>query len=87
MGDTDHIEAHLSSLDQRVQGLERWKADLATEVAVREERDKHMDKRFDRLEKGVEEIKGYLLKVVWVIILGIIGAFVTFIIRGGLYVG
>lgn len=52
--------------------------------AVRVERDKHMDKRFDQLEESVSEVKGYLLRIVWVIILGIVGALMTFIISGGL---
>ncbi len=55
-------------------------------TAVRAERDRHMDKRFDDLEQGVNDVKGYLLRIVWVIVLGILGSLVTFIIGGGLNV-
>jgi hypothetical protein len=84
MADDSHIAQTLATLDRRVAGLETWRNDQNTSSAVRAERDKHLDKRFDKLEKDVGEVKGYLLKIVWVIILGILGSFVTFIVSGGL---
>lgn len=78
---------HLASLDRRVGELETWRAAQDTNLAVREERDKHLDKRFDTLEAGVSEVKGYLLRIVWVVILGIVGSLMTFIVSGGLTLG
>jgi len=82
---SDH--AHIIALDRRVGDLESWRAAQDTAVAVREERDKHLDKRFDTLEEGVKEVKGYLLRIVWVVILGIVGSLMTFIVSGGLNIG
>lgn len=82
--DNAHLEQQLALQHQRLQQLELWKAQQDMTSAVRTERDKHLDLRFDRVEKGVDEIKGYLLKIVWVVVLGILGAFVTFMVRGGL---
>jgi len=76
--------SNLETLEQRIRQLEVWKNEQATSVAVREERDRHMDKRFDRLEESVGEVKGYLLRIVWIIVLGILGSLITFIIGGGL---
>ena len=84
MPDFDHIDQTLSYLNQRLQALELWKASQDTNQAVRTERDKHLDQRFDRVESSINEVKGYLLKIVWVIILGVLGAFVTFMVQGGL---
>lgn len=80
----DEPNHHFLALDRRVGDLESWRATQETQLAVREERDKHLDKRFDRLEEGVAEVKGYLLRIVWVVILAIVGSLMTFIISGGL---
>lgn len=82
--DLNHLEQIVALQNQRLQQLEIWKAAQETHLAVRTERDKHLDLRFDRVESSINEIKGYLLKIVWVIILGIVGAFITFMVRGGL---
>lgn len=82
--DNAHLEQQLALQSERLAALEAWKATQDTSSAVRTERDKHLDKRFDRLESSLNEVKGYLLKIVWVIILGVLGAFVTFMLRGGL---
>lgn len=73
----------IDDLEKRVRALESWKSEQLMNFAVRQERDRHMDQRFDRIEQSVNEIKGYLLRIVWVIILGIIGSLITFIINGG----
>jgi len=79
--------ADLDSIDARLRALEEWKAEQSTNTAVRAERDRHMDKRFDKLEESVGEVKGYLLRIVWVIVLGIVGSLVTFVISGGINLG
>lgn len=77
----------LESHEVRIRALEEWKASQTTDAAVRKERDRHMDQRFDELKDSVNEVKGYLLRIVWVIVLGIVGSLVTFIVSGGLNVG
>jgi len=77
----------LESHELRIRALEEWKANQTTDAAVRKERDRHMDQRFDELKDSVNEVKGYLLRIVWVIVLGIVGSLVTFIVSGGLNVG
>ena len=71
-------------LEERVRALEEWKSGVKTDAAVRLLRDQHLDKRFDHLEKSVDEIKGYLLKIVWVIVIGVVGSLLTFMLSGGL---
>lgn len=79
--------ADLENHEQRIRALEEWKAEQNTSHAVRAERDRHMDQRFDELKESVNEVKGYLLRIVWVIVLGIVGSLVTFIVGGGLNLG
>lgn len=81
------IEHQLSSHDQRLQSLERMTSEAKTDRAVRAERDKHLDRRFDKIERDVGDVKGYLLKIVWLLVAGIIAAFVTFMLNGGLAIG
>ncbi|HEY7822446.1 MAG TPA: hypothetical protein VIG24_06425 [Acidimicrobiia bacterium] len=85
--DLSAIERRLDEHETRLRSVEDWRATTTTSVAVRAERDKHLDKRFDKLEASVDEVKGYLLKIVWVIVLGILGSLITFIINGGLVGG
>ena len=82
--DINHLEQQVQVQGERLRALELWQSKQDTHLAVRTERDKHLDLRFDRVESSINEIKGYLLKIVWVVILGIIGAFITFVVRGGL---
>jgi hypothetical protein len=62
-------------------------SEAKTDRAVRMERDKHLDRRFDKLEQDVGDVKGYLLKIVWLIVAGIVAALMAFMINGGLSVG
>lgn len=77
---TRTLEEH----EARLRAIEEWRTINTTILAVREERDKHLDKRFDQIEASVDEVKNYLLKIVWAIVIGIIGAIMTFVINGGL---
>lgn len=79
----NQIRGELADTKQRLQILEKWQIEQRVTHAGRQERDKHMDDRFDRLEKSQDEIKGYLLKIVWVIIMGVIGAVLTFLFQSG----
>lgn len=81
------LEHQLSSQDQRLQALERTVVEAKTDRAVRMERDKHLDRRFDKLEKDVGDVKGYLLRIVWLIVAGILAAFMGFVVNGGLSIG
>lgn len=84
MSEMEQIKADVAGHEARIKSLEAGWAETLTFVAVREERDKHLDRRFDSLEKGMNEVKGYLLKIVWVIIIGIVVGLLTFIMSGGL---
>lgn len=79
--DLNRMQAQISALEDRTAALEVWRA---TTEAVRVERDKHMDDRFDRLEGGLGEVKGYMARLAWLIVSGIIGAIIAFIVAGGL---
>ncbi len=81
------IEHQLNSQAQRIRALESTVNEANTDRAVRIERDKHLDKRFDKLELDVGDVKGYLLRIVWLIVAGIVAAFMTFMINGGLGIG
>ena len=70
--------------EKRIKSLEDWRSEQNTFTALRNQRDKHLDERFDRVEKGLDEVKGYLLRIVWVIIIAILSYLMTFIVSGNL---
>lgn len=45
-----------------------------------------MDKRFEDLDKKIEKVSGVLTKFMWLVLGGIVMAFVAFIVNGGLRV-
>lgn len=42
---------------RRIESLETWRHETDKLLAVRSERDKHMDERFDRIEKSIDGAK------------------------------
>lgn len=75
-------------ITDRVRELERWKSQQETRAAVEAEQRKHMDERFDRLEREVSsgfiEIKSAFAKVIWAAAFVLMTAFANWILRGGL---
>ncbi len=71
------------NLEARVSDLERWRA---TQEAVSQERLKHMDDRFNRIESRLDNVDKNVSRVVWLIVASIIAALLSFIFRGGLNV-
>ena len=95
MAEPSQTAAKLLDHDKRLSDLEEWRHHTETLLAVRQERDKHMDDRFDRIEKavgdaktefkeGVGGIKGDLKKLVWLIVVAIVGGIMQFVMSGGL---
>jgi hypothetical protein len=76
----------MADLEQRVQNLEQWKNEVSTHLAVRKERDVHIDDRFDRVENRLSGIEESVKRVLWLFIAAAITAGVTFVVKGGLIV-
>lgn len=60
-------QAETTYLDGRVKSLEDWRGEVTTLLAVRKERDKAIDGRFDRLEVTLSGIHGGINKATWVV--------------------
>lgn len=73
-------------LSARVRELETWRTTQDTQAALAKKDREHMDERFDRIEKQISETRSIWAKVIWVIGIAIVGAFVQFMLRGGLVV-
>ena len=72
------------SLMRRVETLENWRAMQDVSFAVHGENLKHMDKRFDAIEKKLEESQAWIKRALTVVGVLIVTAFVQFVLRGGL---
>ena len=71
---------------RRLTALEEWRHLVDIDKARSDENKRHMDARFDRLEAGLETIRGIWVKISWLVGSGILAAFVTFLLKGGLNV-
>ena len=78
----------MEALTNRVVSLEKWRQDRAVADAVRAEQAKHIDARFDSLDKrvsaGFDRMDGLVSRIVWLIITALIGGVMAFILSGGL---
>lgn len=67
----------------RVTSLEQWQRQAELADARKDEQWKHMDNRFNDLEKKISGVSETLAKVVWLIISALILGVISFIIKGG----
>lgn len=68
----------------RLTALEQWQRKAEITDARSDEKWKNVDKRFDDLDGKIEKVSGILSKIMWLVISGLIMAFVAFLIGGGL---
>lgn len=86
----DHAKSLTSLTDQlgqasmRISALE--KVDVVQEVAQarQEERDKALNSRLTTIESDIRSIKGAGSKLLFIVGTSVVGAFVLFVIKGGL---
>jgi uncharacterized coiled-coil protein SlyX len=78
------LEHKHAATEQRVANIEQRfvQADIAD--ARKEEQWKNLLEKFVGLDKKLDKINGYLVTIVLAIVLGVLGAFMTFVTRGGL---
>lgn len=74
------LEERFDRIDERFARSDERLTKLEVKFAVDHERHENILKRLDRID-------GHISKLVWLIITAIIGAFMTFLIRGGFHVG
>lgn len=72
---------------RRVQAMEDIYSDRRVEDARREEREKSMQKDIGDVRDDIKSIKGAFTKLLWIVGTAVIGAFVAFILAGGLKIG
>ncbi|MEJ5081039.1 hypothetical protein [Ochrobactrum sp. MYb379] len=78
------IEHILTGIVPRITTLEQWQRQSEIAGARTDEKWKNVDRRFDDLDKKIEKVSGILSKIMWLVISGLIMAFVAFLIGGGL---
>ncbi len=73
-------------LEPRIRELENWRNNTDKHMAVASERGKHLDKRFDTLETGLEKINAHIARLIWIFVVAFLSAGVAFVVSGGLNV-
>ena len=72
-----------TDLRARVVALEQWRVQRDIDSARHDEKWKHMDERFNRLEVALAGLSGTLTWIMRIIIGGILAGVVAFMIKGG----
>jgi len=78
-----NLEQQLTGMLPRVVVLEKFQVQSEIADARKDEQWKHMDNRFNDLEKKISGVSDTLAKVVWLIISALILGVISFMIRGG----
>lgn len=80
------VEHGITAMQARLDAIEKWQRQVEIADARADERWKHVDNRFNDLDKKIEKISGILSKLMWILLTGIGVGFVGFIVNGGLRV-
>ncbi len=80
------VEHGMTAFLARLDAIEKWQRQVEIADARADERWKHVDNRFNDLDKKIEKISGILSKLMWILLSGIGVGFVGFIISGGMKV-
>ena len=80
-------ETHIVALKARLADLESWRHTIITRDAVAERDRAHMDKRFDALEKRLDNADANAKAYLKVVIVAVILAACGWVIGGGLVPG
>lgn len=90
---TDLAASHTRQVEQaadqhkRLAALEEIFSDRRVDDARREEREKAMQKDVAEVREDIKSIKGAFTKLLWIVAAAVLGAFVTFLLSGGLRIG
>lgn len=78
-----NLEQQLTGILPRLVVLEKFQVQSEIADARKDEQWKHMDNRFNDLEKKISGVSDTLAKVVWLILSALILGVVSFMIKGG----
>ncbi|KIT17284.1 hypothetical protein [Jannaschia aquimarina] len=80
-------EAAFVRLEARIAGVEACIRNLETEKAVNEEKQLRLEGRFNGIDKRLDRIDGLISRLVWLVVAGIVGGFMSSMLRGELFGG
>ncbi|MGJ8617734.1 MAG: hypothetical protein ACSHWS_12915 [Sulfitobacter sp.] len=83
----DDLETVFRRIDERIAAIERATVVLDRDLAVSEEKRRFVDQRFNQIDTRLDRIDGHISRLVWLIIAAILGALMSFLIKGGLPLG
>lgn len=78
------VEERLHKVEVEIIGLNSQMSELRTRLAVKDERERHVDEKLRAIKEDVDGLKSAVNKVLWLVVAAIIGGLMQFILRGGL---
>lgn len=80
------MERQLAEHDRRLAELEKGQSSLRSDMRIAEVRREHIDQQFKHVNSRFNKIDANISKLVWLVISGIIGGVMSFVMSGGLTV-
>ena len=77
-------EAAFQRTEDRLAGLERFATQFETDRAVNEAKQVQLETRFNGIDKRLDRIDALISRLAWLIVAAIIGAFMSFVLKGHL---
>ncbi|MEM7490057.1 MAG: hypothetical protein AAF390_13135 [Pseudomonadota bacterium] len=77
-------EAAFRRTEDRLAALEAIAKRIETDQAVNEEKQKRLEARFNQIDKRLDRIDALIARLAWLIVAAILGAFMSFLMKGGL---
>lgn len=77
------LEHQMLAMALRVTNLEQWQRQAELADARKDEQWKHMDNRFNDLEKKISGVSETLVRVVWLILSALVLGIISFLFKGG----
>lgn len=78
-------EAAFHHLDARVAALEGMAVRVETDRAVNEEKQKLKERRFSQIDGRLDRIDALISRLAWLIMAAIVGGFMSFLLKGGIF--
>lgn len=75
----ERLKDDVQRLSYKVEKIQEWKTVQETQTALATERYSNINSRLDKID-------GHMAKLIWIILVGILGAAGSFILSGGLNV-
>lgn len=79
------MELRLKAVEEAVSTMRLRLDDVTLKIAVRDERDRHIDEKLVGLQNALDAMQGSIRKLMWMVAGAVISGGATWLFQGGLF--